>query len=117
MRSEASPEPFMLPLDIRVVQDVETRSVKVSVSRNLTCLRVPLPQKCSGAKCICVPGLAPLPVGDNGQERRYCCPSQGHGQKKYVFPSREIKESGAREPVSGRKTGQAVISQVHGVLK
>lgn len=99
-----------------MAQDVETRSVKVLVARNPTCLHVPLPRKCSGAKCICVPGLAPLPVGDNGQERRYSCPAQGHGQKQYVFPSREIKESGAREPVSGGKMGQAVISQAHHVL-
>lgn len=56
-------------------------------------------------------------VGGSGQEGECSCPSQGHSQKQYDSPSREMKEPGAREPVSGAKTGQAVISQVHRVLK
>ena len=90
---------------------------KISEGLGFKRLHSSLPQKCSGTKCICVSGLAPLPVGGSGQEGACCGPSPGHSQKQYVFSSREIKESGAREPVSGGKTGQPVISQVHRVPK
>lgn len=54
-------------------------------------------QKCSLSASTCRLWLLPQ-AGDGGQEGGCSCPSRGHSQKQYVFLSREIKESGEREP-------------------
>lgn len=62
-------------------------------------------QKCSLSASTCRLWLLSQ-AGDGGQEGGCSCPSQGHSQKQYVFPSREIKESGEREPcLEGRQSG------------
>lgn len=66
---------------------------------------------------VCAGPGSTLPVGDNDQERRYCHPSQRvMARNNMSSPPGKLKSQVQGSLCQGR-TGQAVISQVHHVLK